>query len=269
MARDTLTVAVAQMNSVLAAIDANARNHESMIADSRDRGVDVLVFPELSLTGYALGRRTLETAMPASAPPLVRLAAASGDMTTVVGFVENAGPGACYNAAAILRHGRVVAVHRKINLPTYGGLEEGKWFHKGTQPMVFDVDQQWSAAALVCADLWNPALVHQTMAQRPDLVLAPANSATAIVSSAFSNERNWGVALGFYAMMYSTPIAFANRYGPEGDVHFWGGSAVYGPRGDILASAGDREEVVAATIERDTIAQARFDLPTHRDSAGF
>lgn len=261
-----MTLAVAQMNTVLADIDANVRTHKAMIAEGLDRGVDLLVFPELSLTGYGLGAGVLDVAMPATAAPLADLAALAGPMTTIVGFVEDAGPGRCYNAAAILRTGRVLAVHRKVNLPTYGGLEEGKWFHKGTRTTMVEVSPEWRASTLICADLWNPAMVHRAMTDQPELLAAPANSASGIVSAAFSNEENWALALRFYAMIYATPILFANRYGFEGDSWFWGGSAIYGPRGQVLAEAGATEGVTAASLDRASIARARFDLPTHRDS---
>ncbi len=268
MTTGTVTLAVAQVNTVLADIDANMRTHETMIAKGRDRGANLLVFPELSLTGYGLGTQVLDIAMPETAAPLANLAAHAGPMTTIVGFVEDAGPGRCYNAAAVLRQGRVIAVHRKVNLPTYGGLEEGKWFHKGTGTAMIEVAPDWRASTLICADLWNPALVHRAMTDRPDVLAAPANSATGIVSAAFSNEKNWDLTLSFYAMIYATPILFANRYGYEGQTCFWGGSAIYGPRGQILGQVATGAGIATATVDRASIASARFDLPTHRDSIG-
>lgn len=224
------------------------------------------VFPELSLTGYGLGNRVIDVACPAHDPRLAELARAAGEMQVVVGFVEEASPGEYYNALAILQHGKLQAVHRKLNLPTYGGLEEGKLFTHGSELTHLPVCPGWSATSLICADLWNPGLVHAALLARPTVLCAPINSASGIVSDDFSNEQNWAVNLQFYAMTYGTPVIMANRFGPEGDSHFWGGSRILGPRGDTLALAEDGETLIEAQLSRTAIARARFELPTHRDA---
>ena len=204
--------------------------------------------------------------MQADDPRLSQLAALAPEMTVVVGFVEQATPGEYYNAMALLKDGEVQAVHRKLNLPTYGGLEEGKWYSRGQNLTKTTVREGWSASTLICADLWNPALVHCALLQRPELLLAPINSASAIVSDEFSNEQNWLTNVGFYAMTYGVPVLMANRYGAEGDAWFWGGSRILGPRGELLAQAEAGECLIQAELALDAIAAARFDLPTIRDA---
>ncbi|TLF52771.1 NAD+ synthetase [Halomonas urmiana] len=264
--QDHLRVGAAQINAALGDVDANLERHREMIAQARRAGLELLVFPELSLTGYSLGNQVIELACPAHDPRLTDLAREAGEMQTVVGFVEEASPGEYYNALAILQHGELQAVHRKLNLPTYGGLEEGKLFTHGSEFTQGTVQPGWSATSLICADLWNPGLVHAALLARPAVLCAPINSASGIVSQDFSNEQNWAVNLHFYAMTYGTPVIMANRYGPEGESHFWGGSRILGPRGEILAQAEDREMLIEATLSRTAIARARFELPTHRDA---
>ncbi|MDR5867751.1 nitrilase-related carbon-nitrogen hydrolase [Halomonas koreensis] len=264
--QDALHVAAAQINAGLGAVDANLERHLEVIDEAASHGVELLVFPELSLTGYGLGGQVMQVAMPVEDPRLARLAEACGAMQAVVGFVEEASPGEYYNALAILQDGEIVAVHRKLNLPTYGGLEEGKWFSHGSELTQAQVRPGWSATQLICADLWNPALVHAALLPRPTVLCAPINSASGIVSEDFSNEQNWGLNVRFYAMTYGTPVIMANRYGPEGASHFWGGSRILGPRGEVLAEAEDRETLITATLSRTAIARARFELPTHRDA---
>jgi len=267
--QDSLHVACAQINVELAQVDANLERHLSFIADAVHQGVELLVFPELSLTGYGLGSQVMDVAMPVEDPRLARLAEASGRMQTVVGFVEEAGPGEYYNALALCQQGQVIDVHRKLQLPTYGGLEEGKWFTPGHELTYSDVRPGWSASHLICADLWNPGLVHAALLQRPTVLCAPINSVSGIVSESFSNERNWGINLEFYAMTYGTPVLMANRFGPEGNGHFWGGSRILGPRGETLGLLDSGEGLVSAELRRTDIAKARFELPTHRDANGF
>ncbi|QFT85849.1 Aliphatic nitrilase [Halomonas sp. THAF12] len=264
--QDELPVAAAQINAALGEVDANLERHLEIIHEAGQRGVALLVFPELSLTGYGLGSEVMRVAMPVEDPRLARLARACGEMQTVVGFVEEASPGEYYNALAILQHGEIVAVHRKLNLPTYGGLEEGKWFTHGSELTQAEVRPGWSATQLICADLWNPALVHAALLPRPTVLCAPINSASGIVSEDFSNEQNWVLNVRFYAMTYGTPVIMANRFGPENGSHFWGGSRILGPRGEALAEAEDGEGLITATLSRTAIAQARFELPTLRDA---
>ncbi|APE32354.1 NAD+ synthetase [Halomonas aestuarii] len=264
--QDHLRVGAAQINATLGDVDANLERHLEMIAEAHQAGLELLVFPELSLTGYSLGSRVIELACPAQDPRLAALARVAGEMQVIVGFVEEASPGEYYNALAILQHGEVQAVHRKLNLPTYGGLEEGKLFTHGSELTQEAVRPGWSATSLICADLWNPGLVHAALLARPTVLCAPINSATGIVSEDFSNEQNWAINLHFYAMTYGTPVIMANRFGPENGSHFWGGSRILGPRGEVLAQAEDREMLIEATLSRTAIARARFELPTHRDA---
>lgn len=261
-----LLVGVVQLNSELLALESNLSAHADWIRTAQSESIELLLFPELSLTGYQLGRRTPEAAMRADDERLKSLARIAPNMTVVVGFVEQVSPGEYYNAVAYLKQGEIAAVYRKINLPTYGGLEEGKWYHSGEELVQVECKPNWTASTLICADLWNPALVHCAMLRRPELLLAPVNSASAIVSDEFSNENNWQTNVSFYAMLYGVPVLMANRYGAEGDAWFWGGSRILGPRGEILAQAEDRECLISAELDLNSIAAARFDHPAIRDA---
>ncbi|GHC17466.1 nitrilase-related carbon-nitrogen hydrolase [Aidingimonas halophila] len=258
-------LAVAQMNCELGDVEANLPVHESLIAEAREQQVDVLVFPELSLTGYDLQSRVPDVAMHADDPRLQWLARESGDMLTVVGFVERVGRGEYANAAACLRQGRIEGVHRKVNLCTYGGHEEGKVFTKG-QTLTTVAHQGLSCSVLICADLWNPGLAHAAMLERPDVVLAPVNAASGMVEGDFDDEANWLTCLRFYAMMYGTPMIMAHRYGGEGQSWFWGGSCIVGADGTVLARADDGTGIAVADIDTTAIDAARFAMPTHRDA---
>ncbi len=266
MSPSILQTSVAQINVELLGLDANLRKHCDYIRKAQQQNCQLLLFPELSLTGYQLGLDTPNVAMSATDERLLQLAAEAPEICVVVGFVEQSSPGEYYNAMAILQDGKVLAVHRKLNLPTYGGLEEGKWYSRGQQLTHTSVKPHWFTSTLICADLWNPALVHCAMLKRPELMLAPINSASAIVSDVFSNEQNWLTNVSFYAMTYGTPLLMSNRYGKEKDVFFWGGSRILGPRGELLAVAQEEECLISASLNLDDIAAARFELPTIRDA---
>ncbi|WP_231613632.1 nitrilase-related carbon-nitrogen hydrolase [Halomonas sp. BC04] len=256
----------AQVNAALGEVDRNKARHLEIIQEARQQNLELLVFPELSLTGYALRNRVMEVAMTPTDSRLTSLAQACGDMQAVIGFVEEASPGEYYNALATLQDGEILAVHRKLNLPTYGGLEEGKWFCRGEALTYAQVRPGWTTTQMICADLWNPALVHAALLARPAVLCAPINSASGVVSEDFSNEQNWLLNVRFYAMTYGTPVIMANRFGLEGDSHFWGGSRILGPQGETLAEAEGGECLITAELTRHSIAKARFELPTLRDA---
>lgn len=263
--RTNYRLAAAQIQCALADVACNLETHLHVIKAARCQEIDVLVFPELSLTGYDLGARVPEVAMDRDDPRLIQLAESVGGMLTVVGFVERCSRGEYANSMACLRDGCVIAVHRKVNLCTYGGHEEGKHFGKG-QALTFADADGLSCGVMICADLWNPGLAHAAMLERPDVILAPVNAATGMVDGDFDDEGNWLICLKFYAMMYATPMVMAHRYGAEGDAWFWGGSCIVGVDGKVLARAEDGETLVSADIDTDEIDTARFSMPTHRDA---
>ncbi|CAD5108265.1 nitrilase-related carbon-nitrogen hydrolase [Zestomonas carbonaria] len=262
----TIRVAAAQIPVRLGGIDDNLETHRRLARQALQDGAEVLLFPELSLTGYQLGRQVPTLAMTAGDERLRTFAREFPDLLIVCGFVERASPGEFYNAMVWLRGGEPCFVHRKLNLPTYGGLEEGKLFTAADHLALCDAKPGWPTATLICADLWNPGLVHAAMLRRPSLLLAPINSAEGVVSAAFSNPDGWALNLRFYAMTYGIPLVMANRCDSEQGTVFWGGSRILGPRGETLAQAGGDEQLICSELELEAIAQARFDLPTIRDA---
>ncbi len=262
-----LVAAVAQIETELGDLAANAKKHRDVIADARRAGVDVLLFPELSLVGHSSGCESLRLALGRNDALLAELADLTGDMCTVVGFIEEAPAAQFYNAAAALRHGRVEFVHRKINLATYGRLEEGKHFASGRRMEAFSLAPEWRAGVLICADLWNPALVHLAAGHGATVLLGPISSAVEAVGPEFDNPGGWNSNLRFYAMTYGAPVVAANRVGREGDLTFWGGSRILDAFGHTLAAAdGANEQLVVAELDYAVLRRARYLLPTVRDS---
>jgi predicted amidohydrolase len=261
------TVAVAQIASILGDVTANQRKHLDVIDAARSSGIDVLVFPEMSLTGHAAGTDTLSLALRRDNPIIAEIARASDAMCTVFGVIEEAPAAQFYNASMIVRDGTVLAVHRKINLATYGRLEDGKHFAAGDCVETFDLTTDWRASVMICADLWNPALVHLAAIQGATMLLAPISSAFEAVGADFDNPGGWEINLRFYALTYGLPIAMANRVGRERELTFWGGSRIIDPFGRTLAQAtGDGEDLVRARVDFGEVRRARYLLPTVRDA---
>ena len=262
-----LNVAVAQINSILGDLEANVRKHLDTIDAARSAGVDVLLFPEMSLTGHSAGPDTLRLALDRNHRFVVDIARAAGGMCTVFGIIEEDDGAQFYNAAIAVRDGGVIFVHRKINLATYGKLEDGKHFAAGRRVETFALDPRWRASLMICADTWNPSLVHLAAMQGATLLMAPISSALEAVGSAFDNPQGWDINIRFYALTYGMPVLMANRVGTEGELTFWGGSRILDPFGLTLAiAAGNDEELVRAKIDFDVVRRARYLLPTVRDA---
>jgi len=150
-----LTVGLAQIDCRLGDVEGNVERHLAWIERARRQGIDLLVFPELSLTGYRLLHLTPRVALAAGSAPIARLAAAAGPMAVVVGFVEEDRQGVLYNSAALLRDGQPAFVHRKLYLPTYGIFQEQRFLGSGRRLELAPLP--WGeAGVLICEDLWHP-----------------------------------------------------------------------------------------------------------------
>jgi len=261
-----LRVAAAQIDPTEAAVDDNLTKHFEFIDAAHEREVDILVFPELSLTGYQLKSQTPDLAITRDDPRLLEIAERAGRMTVVAGFVEESSAAQFHNSAAALRGGKVRFIHRKLNLATYGNLEEAKYFARGRYVDVFVHDPPWTAGVLICADSWNPGLIHLASLYGATLLIIPIASSREAVGLDFSNPDGWNTALSFYGMIYGMPIVMANHCGSRDGETYWGGSRVIDAHGKLLAMGGDSEELVVADIDYSVVRQARFQLPTVRDS---
>ena len=259
-----LTVAAAQFASTIGDPDANLGEHHRWV--ERARGVDLLVFPELSLAGHYGAERLLEVSMKRDDPRLLELSRAAGQTILIVGLVEEGPAAQFYNAAGVYKNGKLVYIHRKINLPSYGKLIETKYYAQGRFVDTREIDADWRLGLLICADLWNPALVHLAFLHGATLLVSPISSGVEAVGEAFDNPSGWTATMHFYSMMYGAPSIMVNRVGVEADLTFWGGSRILDPFGHPLAIAGQTPELITAELDYAETRRARALLPTVRDS---
>jgi N-carbamoylputrescine amidase len=263
---EKITVGAAQITTVPEDIEANLETHLELIAQARAQGCDLLVFPELSLTGYTLSDQSFRLARSRHSKVIRQIAEASQDLTTQFGFIEEGPAAQYYNATLAVRDGEIHHLHRKVNLPSYGNLDENKHFATGRFMETANLDDTWRYAILICADAWNPALVHLAAMNGATLLSVPISSSINAVAGEFSNPNGWDLAVRFYAMMYGMPVVMTNRVGTEGSNHFWGGSAIIDAHGRIVTQAGDEATLLTAELDYSQVREARFHLPTVRDS---
>jgi len=272
----SLKIAVAQIANAPGRIDANLALHLQRIGQARRAGAGLLVFPELSLTGYAPDPDCAALALVRDAAVFEQLAAAAGGMAVSLGFIEQGDDGRDYNAQILLT-GQRHAVHRKLNLPGYGNLREDRVYARGDALVLcelgpdadldpdLDPDPHWRIATLICADHWNPALPWLAAVSGANLILAPAASAVNAVDG-FDNPRGWAVNLTHTALTYGAPTVFANYCGKSGEADFWGGSRILDASGQELARADDQPALIMAEVSVADGQAARQRLPTARDS---
>jgi predicted amidohydrolase len=266
---DSLRVAVAQTWPVLRDPGENV-SRIATLAGAHD--CDLLVTPELSLTGYDLGDSVSALAVPLSRSPvpnaLRALSRPRGQI--VVGLPEQAHGGPFNTAIAVGTDG-IAFRHRKLYLPTYGMFDEGRWYGRGSRLRSWHPAPGWHAGVLICEDLWHPALTWLLAGRGIDLLLVQAAApgrgvATGGEHGAFASADIWERIIRTTAQLYGIYVAYANRVGVEGAVTFAGGSLIVAPDGAVLARADDTAEVfLEAELTRAALAAARRPYSHARD----
>ena len=127
----TVRIALAQCAPALGAVKRNVEMHRAWIARAREAGAGLIVFPELSLTGYYLKDLAADVACAPDDPQLAPIAEASRDLDVCAGFVERSPDAKLRIAQGYWSKGRLVHVHRKVYLPTYGIFDDGRFFGPG------------------------------------------------------------------------------------------------------------------------------------------
>lgn len=262
----SLKVAIAQIHCEPADLTANLATHLDAIARARGEGAELLLFPELSLTDYLAAPDCEALALRKDADLLARLAEAAEGITVSAGFIERDEQGRFFNSQGLFRDGRLLAVHRKLNLPGYGALREDRVYARGSDLSSIELASGWHAATLICADAWNPALPWLAALGGASLLLLPAASALGAVGGDFDNPRGWAINLAHTAMTYGLPTLFANHCGRRGGADFWGGSRILDASGHELARAGEAPGLIIAELSQADGEAARHRLPTARDS---
>lgn len=262
-------VALAQLAPRLGEVDANLELAAGWLRRGGELGAALMVFPELALTGYLLSDLVPEVAMRSSDPRLAELSRSAPGMLVAIGFVEETDDHRYANAAALLRDGELIGLHRKVYLPTYGLFDEGRFTRPGDRIRTQEVGEPLGRIGLsVCEDFWHASL---PMLQAQDgaglLVNLAAGPARAPGSAAGLRAiAGWHRMQDTYALLGTVGIAFCNRVGNEEGLTFWGGSRLLGPDGAVLAEGPLYEEaLVVGTLETDDLRMQRYQLPLLAD----
>jgi len=260
-------IALAQIDPALGDVARNLALHEQAIAEAKRQQVDLVVFPELSLTGYYLRDLVPDVARSARCAELERLADVAGQTAVVVGFVEQDAHGDLFNSAAFLEDGVVRHVHRKVYLPTYGLFDEQRYFAAGHRVRAFDSRRFGRVGVVVCEDFWHLSVATVLQAERIDWLLCLANSPARGVREAEVRTANtYRHIAQTYAQLMGAYVAVCNRAGVEEGLCFWGGSFLAAPDGDIVAAAPPFDpHLLVVDIDGNAPRRARLQTPLGRD----
>src|SRR5574337_1210038 len=262
------TIALAQINPALGDLDRNLAIHEKAADEAIGRGASVLVFPELSLTGYFLKDIVSSVALTWTSPIIDRLRDLSRRIDLVVGLVEESPEHLLYNAAVYLAKGEIRHVHRKVYLPTYGIFDEQRYLAEGNRIRTFRTDIGRSAI-LICEDMWHPSAACVASLDGMEILISPSASpgrGGLEEGKSFANARAWETINRAYAQLFTCYVLYANRVGYEDGACFWGGSEVITPSGEPVAKAEYLSEaILVAEIDSAEVRRARMFNPLLRD----
>lgn len=190
---------------------------------------DVIVFPELALSGYLLQDKLYEDAW--RVEELSALAEASERCDIVIGAAlwDN---GKVYNSALYFSQGSLLHIHHKNHLPTYGMFEEGRYFAAGDTVEAFQTPHG-NAMVVVCEDLWRAETIAAIASSEAEIVyVLAASPARDFTDVGIGIESQWDALLKSTALLSHNYVVFVNRVGFEDGLGFWGGSRVITPMGE-------------------------------------
>ena len=262
-----LTVGLAQMAPVLGDLDRNLELHRQWVRKAVEGGAQLLVFPELSLTGYFLRDLVVDSAISLEDPRLKDLFALSTELDVVVGAVLQDADHRYFNAGLYLSRGQLVHVHRKVYLPTYGMFDEQRYLAGGDRFRSFKTTFG-RTGILICEDIWHLSSAYILSLEGVEMIICPSASPGRGISTdeRLGTAESYNLVCRTYAQFLTTFFLYCNRVGYEDGANFWGGSMVIGPNGDVIAQEEDADEaLVLASLDLGEVRRERLANPLLRD----
>ena len=237
----SLRLALAQVNGLVGGFKANAEKVKSTCAQARKMGADVVLFPELVLTGYPPEDLLFKKSFIENCrETLKKLAPFTRGLTAVIGFAEQKGKH-LYNSSALMCDGKHIATYRKMLLPNYGVFDEKRYFTEGKEPIRFSFKGA-QIGLTICEDIWEESGPGKTLCQKGgvDLLLN-------ISSSPYHKGKARRQMIIKRAKSYKCPIAYANLVGGQDELVFDGQSLIVDAKGRIIVQGNSFEEEIIFT----------------------
>lgn len=257
-----IKLALAQIRSKRENKKANLLKIEEFTMKAKEQGADLVIFPELSLTGYVLHDQVYELAeaIPGISTKKVEELAKKTRMHIIFGMPElsEKTEATIFNTAVFVGPNGFIGKFRKMYLPTHSVFEEKRYFRPGYQTAAFNTSVG-NVGLLICYDIFFPEVCRLTRLKGAELMVC--------ISASPAVRRNYfEIFTAARALENTAFLAYVNLAGVEDGLQFWGGSRLLGPKGNLLAKAKyDEEDLVVCEVDYRDIRPAETFIPTLRD----
>lgn len=264
------TAVLAQIKPKLGCIKDNLVLIEERIEKAREVGADLVLFPELAITGYFLKDLAPEVALRLDSPEITRLKELSRDISIAIGFVEVTDDYRFFNSAIYLENGEISHLHRKVYLPTYGLFDEQRYMARGERFRAFDT-KFGRMGMLICEDMWHLSASYiLAMDGATTLLCLSSSPGRGIEGDSLASAKAWQQLTSTTAMFLNCRVLYCNRIGYEDGVNFWGGSEYISPSGEsVVRSKILEEDLVTAKLDEGSLRRERIFSPMLRDENLF
>ncbi|MGQ9777005.1 MAG: NAD+ synthase [Thermodesulfobacteriota bacterium] len=256
----TLRIGLCQINTIVGDIEGNKKKIIDYIQKGKRMGADLLIFPEMAVTGYPpedllLMPKFIEDNLKA----IQKIAKATNNITAIVGFVHKDGD--IFNSAALLHHGKLIDVYSKMYLPNYGVFDEFRYFHPGKENFIF-ILRSIPIGISICEDLWYPGdpIRTQALYGGAELIVNISSSPyqvgkTATREKLISTRASDNLAI----------VAYCNLVGGQDELIFDGGSLIFDQRGELIARGKQfKEDLILTDLDLEAVFRIRLHDPRIR-----
>jgi len=259
---EKIKIALAQMSCKREDKAENLTKIKKTVIKAKKQAADLIIFPELSLTGYVVRDQIYELAetIPGPSTKVIENIAKKTKVHIVFGMPElsKKTQATIYNTAVLVGPKGFIGKYRKMYLPTHSVFEEKRYFRPGYQTAVFDT-KLGKIGLIICYDIFFPEVSRLTRLKGAQLIVC--------ISASPSTRRTFFETLTVARAMENTAfLAYVNLVGIEDGLQFWGGSRLVGPNGKILVQAKyDEEDLVMCDVDYADIRPVETFVPTLRD----
>jgi len=261
-----INIVLAQIKPKLGCIVHNLAMIEGCIERAISEQHDLIIFPELALTGYFLKDLVPDVAVSMQSPEIIKIQELSKKISIVIGFVEETIDHLFYNTAIYLENGVICHAHRKVYLPTYGLFDEQRYFARGEQFRAFDT-KFGRMGLLVCEDAWHLSASYLlAMDGATTLICLSSSPGRGVDGEMLGSAAAWQKLNSTTAMFLNCRVLYCNRVGYEDGINFWGGSEYVAPSGESVIRAKIlQEDSIVAILDDGILRQERIVSPLLRD----